>query len=274
MDLTIAEGSFAFIVMRDLQTLLLVSCWMSTTEIPSKLTHFFLSFKLARVINIKCFLPPDLSSWTRHHISGFKKSVSGRRAPYYLPSFSGVPYPYAKHYAAYAPSLPPAPPSFYQSPYPAKSSSPTQYSDASVSSYQSQAPYSSPYAYPAQSPYNYPAPAPQSYYAPASYPSQAAYPSYAPAMSQDAFTSQSQQLSYSSSSSPSYTYDQNQQTSYTTPLSSNEAASIGNSAAYLVPSKPSQPSKDAAKKLKPKPIPPDRTEKFEIRGRCKHLKVL
>ena len=54
-------------------------------------------------------------------------------------------------------------------------------------------------------------------------------------------------------------------------MTSNEAGSMANSAASLmVTGSTLKPSYDA-RKPKPKPTPPDRTEKFEIKGRCKHL---
>lgn len=189
-----------------------------------------------RVSNVPFFFS-GLPWWTIHNIKGFKKFQAGRRSPVPL-------YPYPNQYAAYAPSLPPASPSFYPSAYP----SPPSYS------------YSSPSSYPASPPY---------YYPPSSYPSPAPYSSSVPASSFPT-SNQAQQLSYSaSSSSPSVNDQYQQQISYPSQLNPSEATSMGNSAAYLMVSgSATKPSNDA-KKPKVKPIPPDRTEKFEMKGRCK-----
>ncbi|KAJ7333873.1 hypothetical protein OS493_015966 [Desmophyllum pertusum] len=191
--------------------------------------------------------------WTSYKIKGLKKG--GRRSP-------GASYPYADPYAAYAPSPSPAPPSFYPSAYPPPPSGPLQYSDSASSPYVSSS-YSSPSSYPAS----------PSYYPASSYPSPAPYPSPYPSPPSpfSSASTQAQQLSYSTSPSSPYTNDQyQQQTSNPSQLTPSEVESLSNSAAYLmVPGSAPKPISDA-KKPRPKPTPPDRTEKFEIRGRCKH----
>ena len=171
-----------------------------------------------------------------------KKARAGRRS-------QGPSYPYSNQYAAYAPSLPPATPSFYPSAYP----SPPSFS------------YSPPSLYPASPPYGYP---------PSSYPSPAFYSSpYSSSEPGSSFPSsnQAQQLTYSTSSSNAYASDQYQQQQilYPSHVNPGKAASMGKSAAHLIISgSAAKPSNDATKP-KVKPTPPDRTEKFEIKGRCK-----
>ena len=171
-----------------------------------------------------------------------KKARAGRRS-------QGPSYPYSNQYAAYAPSLPSATPSFYPSAFP----SPTSFS------------YSPPSLYLASPPYGYP---PSSYPSPAFYSSQ--YSSSEPGSSFPS-SNQAQQLTYSTSSSNAYASDQYQQQEilYPSHVNPGKAASMGKSAAHLIISGSAAKQSNDAGKPKVKPTPPDRTEKFEIKGRCK-----
>ncbi|XP_022800544.1 uncharacterized protein LOC111338336 isoform X2 [Stylophora pistillata] len=182
----------------------------------------------------------DLPWWNIPNTRDLKKARAGRRS-------QGPSYPFSNQYAAYAPSFAPSPPSIYPSAYP----SPPSFSYPPLSSY------------PAPPPYYYP---PPSYPSPASYPSP--YPSSLPGSSLPT-NAQAQQLSYSTSQSNVYANDQyqQQQISFPSQVNPGKAASMGNSAAYLMISGSKEKPSNDAKKPKAKPTPPDRTEKFEIKGR-------
>ena len=207
---------------------------------------------------------------TRNHIIANEKALLGKKLTYpplkHLSYLSSVSNPYIKQYtAAYAPSLPQLPPSLYHTSL--SSPSPSQYSDTPVSSFQS--PYFSSYSNPPALPYPAQAssyPGQLSYFPPSSYPSQASFPSYSSSIPPNSFISQTQQPPYPSlSSSNPFIYDQTQPISYPVQASATEYQPQSNPA-----TKPA-PTNDGSKKLKSKASPPDRTEKFEIRGRCKHI---